>query len=74
MLDVPMPQLLLQGTCIDPFIRQVKSARMPQHGGVDGNRQPHGDPSLGHEMMHRTCGERPPMFGDKEIGHARKVV
>jgi hypothetical protein len=30
MLDIPMAQILLQGTGIDAFIGQVKSTRMPE--------------------------------------------
>jgi hypothetical protein len=50
----PMPQILLQGTRIDPLIRQIKSARMPQHVGVDGKRQPRRNPSLGQIQVGST--------------------
>jgi hypothetical protein len=36
MLNVALPQIMLDSACIQVFVRQVKAASMPQHMWMDG--------------------------------------
>jgi hypothetical protein len=69
MLDVSMPQILLQGACIDACIRQVKATGMPQHMRANRKGEFCRRPDLGDDMMHRSRGERASPFVDKQAGH-----
>jgi hypothetical protein len=65
MLDISVAQILLQGTCIDALVRQITSARMPQHVGMDREQQGRGAPRFGDGLMDRPCGEGAATFRDK---------
>jgi hypothetical protein len=65
MLDIPVAQILLQGTRIDALVRQIKSTRMPQHVGMDRERQGRDAPRFGDDPMDRPCGEGAATFRDK---------
>jgi hypothetical protein len=64
MLDISGAQILLQGTRIDSRVRQIKSTRMPQHVGMDRERQARGAPRFGDDPMDRPCGEGAATFRD----------
>jgi hypothetical protein len=46
MLNVPMPQILLQGAGVDTFVGQIKTTRMPHHMGMDGEGESRRTPGL----------------------------
>jgi hypothetical protein len=69
MLDVPVPQIVLQGPRIDSRVGQIKSTRMPQHVGVNRERQARGTPRFGDDPMDRPCGEGAATFRDKQVDH-----
>jgi len=51
MLDIPVPQILLQCPGIDSLVGEIKPARMPQHVGMHGAGHACGPPGLRHDVM-----------------------
>jgi len=63
-----VPQIILDGSGINPFISQVVTAGVPQHVWVGWKIESRCCAGPSDELVHRGTGQRPAAFGDEEEG------
>jgi hypothetical protein len=73
MLNIAMPQVLLDGPGIHAFVGEIKTAGMPEHMGMNRKRQARHLTRSQHNMANRSVGQWPSSFGDKQIRRLRVV-
>ena len=73
MLNVAMPEVLLDGTGIRTFVGEIKTAGMPEHVGMNRKREASDLSCPQNNMPHSPCGQWPAPLRDKQIGRIRIV-
>ena len=71
MLDVLVPEVLLQDAGVVAIVGQLEPAGVAQHVRVDGKRHPGGLTEARHEVVKAERAHRPAAFGNEHIGFGR---
>ena len=72
-LDIPVPEPVLQGTGVDAIVGELVAARMPQHVRVDRKRHPGRLPYPRQQLPEARRGHRPLTFGGEDVGRGRQL-
>jgi hypothetical protein len=71
MLDVPVPEVLLDCPGVVPSVRQVEARRVSKHVRVDRERELRESPRPGRELPDVGRGERSSALREENVGRVR---
>ena len=66
-LDIPVPQIVLDGARIVSIIRELEAAGMSQHVWMNGKRNASFSAGTRNQLAYRRCRQRPSALRDEQV-------